>query len=126
MGYKPFEEWFTQADYDMDTAQAMFDAGRYIYCIFMIHLSIEKTLKGLWAKNHQQDAPKTHDLIYLVNKLQINPPEEIYQTISEIDEVSVPTRYPEILKALIQGYPKERTGSIFSKSKKVHEWLKIQ
>ncbi|TAL67620.1 MAG: HEPN domain-containing protein [Bacteroidetes bacterium] len=126
MGYKPFEEWIAQADYDMDTAQAMFEAGRYIYCIFMIHLSMEKTLKGLWSKNFKQDAPKTHDLIYLVNKLQINPPEEIYNTISEIDEVSVPTRYPEILKTLIQGYPKERTENIFNKSKKVLGWLRIQ
>jgi hypothetical protein len=32
MGYSSsaVKEWFDQADYDLDTAGAMFDAGRYI------------------------------------------------------------------------------------------------
>lgn len=34
MKYKPAEEWLLQADYDMETAQAMFDSGRYIYAMF--------------------------------------------------------------------------------------------
>lgn len=51
MKYKPAEEWLLQADYDMETAQAMFDSGRYIYAMFMIHLSIEKALKGIYAQS---------------------------------------------------------------------------
>ncbi len=31
------QEWFLQADYDLDTAQYMFDGGRCFYCIFMCH-----------------------------------------------------------------------------------------
>jgi len=44
------EEWLKQADYDMDTADAMHTGGRYFYAIFMCHLSIEKGLKGLYYK----------------------------------------------------------------------------
>lgn len=40
--FKPVEEWFIQADYDLATAKAMFKTARYIYTIFMCHLSIEK------------------------------------------------------------------------------------
>lgn len=45
---KPSEEWFTQAKYDLETAEAMFKTRRYIYTVFMCHLSIEKALKGVY------------------------------------------------------------------------------
>jgi HEPN domain-containing protein len=38
----------------LGTAEAMFDAGRYIYTVFMWHLSIEKALKGLYAKKFKR------------------------------------------------------------------------
>jgi len=38
------EEWLKQADYDMDTADAMFTSARYLYAVFMCHLSIEKCI----------------------------------------------------------------------------------
>ncbi|MEO0284618.1 MAG: HEPN domain-containing protein [candidate division WOR-3 bacterium] len=37
--FKPTEEWFKQAEYDLETAYAMFKTGRYIYTVFMCHLS---------------------------------------------------------------------------------------
>lgn len=43
-----YKEWLRQADYDMETAEAMFESGRYIYAVFMCHLSLEKALKGLY------------------------------------------------------------------------------
>jgi HEPN domain-containing protein len=52
--FKTSEEWFRQAEYDLGTAEAMFDAGRYIYTVFMCHLSIEKALKGLYAKKFKR------------------------------------------------------------------------
>ena len=53
------EEWLKQADYDYETAEAMFKTGRYIYAIFMCHLAIEKTLKGLYMKKLWWRAAKT-------------------------------------------------------------------
>jgi HEPN domain-containing protein len=40
------EEWFTQAEYDMSTADYMFDGGRYFYAVLMCHLSIRKGIEG--------------------------------------------------------------------------------
>ena len=50
-------EWLKQADYDMDTADAMFTSGRYFYAVFMCHLSIEKALKGLYSKELAEVPP---------------------------------------------------------------------
>ncbi len=47
---KSYEEWFFQSNYDIETAKSMFQSGRYIYCVFMCHLSLEKALKGLLIK----------------------------------------------------------------------------
>lgn len=47
---KGSEEWFKQAEYDIKTAEAMFTARKYVYVVFMSHLSIEKALKGLYQK----------------------------------------------------------------------------
>jgi hypothetical protein len=64
------QEWIRQADYDMKTAQIMFENKRYIHAVFMCHLSIEKALKGLFIKRYNNEAPpKTHNLIFLCEKI---------------------------------------------------------
>ena len=68
---KAFEEWYLQADYDYETAEAMFNSGRYIYTIYMCHLSLEKVLKGLLLKKANSFPPKTHNLLYLIDKIQL-------------------------------------------------------
>ena len=78
---KSFQEWFHQSDYDISTAEAMFDSGRYFYSVFMCHLSIEKSLKGLYVKTLNELPPKTHNLIYLLEKIRLQIPDNIYQFI---------------------------------------------
>lgn len=42
-----YKKWFERVKYDIDTAEAMYSTGRYIYAIFMCQQSIEKSLKAL-------------------------------------------------------------------------------
>lgn len=127
MSFKATEEWFAQAVYDMDTADAMFSTHRYIYALFMAHLSIEKALKGLWAKKFHEDAPKTHNLEYLREKigLTINN-QDLYNTILRLSKISIPIRYPDDLQKISKDFPESVTLSIINNSKKVLEWLKKQ
>ncbi|MHC4882584.1 MAG: HEPN domain-containing protein [Planctomycetota bacterium] len=67
MNQKYFE-WLKQADYDMETAEFMYGGKRYFYAVFMCHQSIEKALKGLFQKTLQSVPPKTHNLIFLLDK----------------------------------------------------------
>jgi len=34
-------EWINQSEYDLMTAKDMYNAGRYIYTVYMCHLAIE-------------------------------------------------------------------------------------
>lgn len=51
---------------------------RNTYCLFLGQMVIEKLLKALYAKNNKGApyAPKTHDLLYLSEKLNIELTEE--------------------------------------------------
>ncbi len=122
--FKPAREWFEQADYDMDTAKAMFRACRYIYTVFMCHLSIEKALKGLYAKQLKKDPPKIHNLNYLCEEIGLELSEGYQDFIDDLNNLSVPTRYPDELEKLLQDYKKDLTGTILDKTEELLLWLK--
>ncbi|MFB0524631.1 MAG: HEPN domain-containing protein [Phycisphaerae bacterium] len=121
---KSSQEWFRQAEYDMETAQSMQDAGRYIYCVFMCQMSIEKALKALYAKKLGKNPSKTHSLVYLAQSIHLDLPEQTKEFLETLDDVSVPTRYPEELEKLIKEYSRDRVKNILDKSRKALRWLK--
>jgi len=122
--FKPLQEWFNQADYDLETASALFEAGRYIYTVFMCHLSIEKALKGFYTKRFKKDPPKTHDLNYLCVLIDLNLPAEFQKFLDILNDLSVPTRYPDEIKKLLRQFKKDRTERIFKETEKLLLWLK--
>ncbi len=120
------KEWLKQADYDMDTADAMFISGRYFYAVFMCHLSIEKALKGLYYKVLDEVPPKTHNLLYLVNKIGKKPEQELEKFITKLNTASVATRYPDDLAKIQAAYTEKVTKDMITKSKDVLKWIKTQ
>ena len=50
--FKPVDEWFKQAEYDLETASAMFKTGRYIYTVFICHS--KEPFEWLKQKNNSQ------------------------------------------------------------------------
>lgn len=49
--------WLDIADYDIDTAEAMYTTERWLYVAFMCHQAIEKTLKAYCAPLSQMTRP---------------------------------------------------------------------
>lgn len=119
-------EWIKQAVYDMKTAEAMFKSKRHIYAVFMCHLSIEKALKGIYAQDIEGVPPKTHNLIYLVEKVKLELPDILYDFVFTLNGLSVPTRYPDDLQRLLKIYTKAKTSKILNQGKEVLEWLKTK
>ena len=48
---KEVKNWLDSAKYDLETAEHMFNTGRYVYTIFMCHLALEKILKAKISAN---------------------------------------------------------------------------
>ena len=121
-----YEQWYFQSDYDLEVAKSMLDTGRYIYCIFMCHLSLEKALKGLYVKRTADFPTKTHNLIYFVDKIGLDVSDVNMEFLNTLNTLSVPTRYPEDLERLLKAYSKERTTAILGQSKTIQQWIKQQ
>jgi len=122
--YKSFDEWMRQADYDYKTAKAMLNSGRYIYCVFMCHLSLEKALKAHYAKNMKENPPKTHNLNFLLENSGVELPKIFQNFIEEINDKSIPTRYPEDLRKLIKEFNKQKTLTLLNKTNETIKCLK--
>jgi HEPN domain-containing protein len=120
------EEWYFQSDYDLETAFDMFKSGRYVYCIFMCHLSLEKVLKGLLVKTKREFPSKSHSLIYFVEKLELKMEDSSYEFLFTLNKISVPTRYPEDLRKLVAAYSIGRTENILNRTKEIQLWIKQQ
>jgi len=120
------EEWYFQSDYDLETASDMFDSKRNVYCIFMCHLSLEKALKGLFVKQKNVFPPKSHSLIYFVEKINIEMTKDHYEFLFTLNKISVPTRYPDDLRKLFSAFNEFRTAEILSKTREIQSWIKQQ
>lgn len=118
------DEWLKQSDYDIKTAEAMFVAKRYVYVVFMCHLSIEKILKGLYQKKLGSVPPKVHNLLFLIETVGLTLPDDLYEVVFSLNRTSIPTRYPDDLKKMQKDYPRQKTGKLLVQCKEVLKWLK--
>jgi HEPN domain-containing protein len=115
---KTYLEWYFQADYDLEVAGDMLKSGRFVYCIFMCHLSLEKGLKGLLNKRTGEYPPKSHSLVFFVEKIGLVLADPDLDFLFSLNKISVPTRYPENLKELIKEFNQADTEKIPENSRK--------
>lgn len=118
------KHWFSMADYDIKTAQSMFDAKRYPYALFMCHLSIEKLLKAIIVKQIKEHAPYTHNLIELGKNTQINFKEEQKILLADLKEFNLEARYPEWKKDFYKKANRKYTEKYLIETKALFIWLK--
>ncbi|MEW5758135.1 MAG: HEPN domain-containing protein [Candidatus Omnitrophota bacterium] len=118
--------WIKSSDYDIKTALVMFNGKRYIYVIFMCHLSTEKLLKAIVAKVIKKVPPKTHDLLYLIKLANIEIPMGHQKIIAHLNQTSIPTRYPEDISKIAKQYTKETAQRYLNDTQNLLKWLKSQ
>lgn len=122
------QEWFEQANYDLETARYLFEGGRYIYAVFMCHLALEKALKSMVVIATRRQPPKSHNLIFLLKKSEIivNETDDIFVFLTNLNEWCIPTRYPETLSNLKSIFTKSRVLDILEHSERTLSWLMLK
>ncbi len=90
--------WKELSDYDMETADAMFKSGRYLYVGFMAHQAIEKILKAYFVRIKNETAPFSHSLSFLAKQSDIYKgfSEEQKDFIDLLEPMNIEARYPPI------------------------------
>ncbi|MBM4348899.1 MAG: HEPN domain-containing protein [Deltaproteobacteria bacterium] len=121
---KEVKNWVDSAQYDLETAEHMFNTGRYIYTVFMCHLALEKMLKAKAEEVTAKTPPKTHDLEYLVSIAGLPLDQEMEKFIAEVSNLSVVTRYPGDFQMMLNDFSRSRVELFFNKTKEVFEWIK--
>ena len=116
--------WIKSSNYDIRTAEHMLKTRRYIYVLFMCHLSVEKLLKALYEVALKKIPPKTHNLVYLSKSIELEIPENHLGTLESLNDLSIVTRYPEDMDALIKSFKKERVEEYLRRTKALLRWLK--
>ncbi len=116
-------EWFRQAQYDLGTAESLVSTERYPPAIFFCHLALEKALKALYIEKFNDNPEKTHSLIYLVELLELELPQQNLDALFIINRIGVTGRYPHNLEVVLEQYNKSKTQKIVAETKEILTWL---
>jgi HEPN domain-containing protein len=118
------KNWLESAEYDLESARNMFSTGRYLYVVFLCHLTLEKMLKALVSEVTTEPAPRSHDLILLLRRSCIIPESNHLEFIGKLNNASIPTRYPVDIQQAIKDYPQEIAGNYLKQTEEIVVWLK--
>jgi HEPN domain-containing protein len=122
-----FEYWQDIAHYDLETAQAMFSAGRWFYVVFMCQQAVEKICKGLYLLFIDDNVPWTHDINSLITKFADKLPEAVDDRkrllFAKLSAFYLNNRYPEYKERLSVSLNKEEAQSVLNETKEAFAWL---
>jgi len=116
--------WVDIADYDLATAGAMLDAGRYLYVVFMCQQAMEKAIKALYVKIHDDEPPRSHNLGYVFNKLGIPAAQNVMELFTILTAYYIETRYPAYKERLSSVMSREQAEAYFKRTQEAYGWLK--
>lgn len=118
--------WLDIAEYDMETARAMLEAGRYLYVAFMCHQTIEKILKAYYQLTNNDLPPKTHNLLSLCDKtgLLVKLDQDRSAFLDVLNPLNIQARYPEHRERIMKILSKERSSEIFLRTEEFFRWIK--
>jgi len=120
---KHVETWLGRVDYDLETAKAMYNAGRHIYVVFMAQQSIEKALKAM-IEAEGKTTPFEHNLRRLLNLTESikDFPDVWWTKIDFLSQYYLNARYKEDITMLQKKITAEAAQDFLSFAKEVTEW----
>ena len=120
--------WLDIANYDLETAEAMFQTGRWLYVAFMCHQVIEKTLKAYWCATQPDDPPYTHHHMRLAEGcgLYEKMSDDQKDFLDVVTNYNIEARYPEDKEALARTLMPQVCRQIIDETKLLMTWITEQ
>jgi len=120
-----YEYWLELAEYDIETAKAMSQTGRYLYVGFMCQLVVEKSLKAVIAKTGAFP-PKIHDLLRLTELANLLDflNEEQKQLLHDLTPLSIEARYVSYKEAVARGLTKRVCEEYIEQAEAMLKWIR--
>jgi len=118
---KQIEYWTNGAKDDLDSAKILIERKRLLHGLFFCHLVIEKVIKAHIVKQTREVAPRSHNLIFLSEKanLELNEDDELFLGI--LMKYQLQGRYPDYNPIIPDKY---RVNDYLRRTKELLTWLK--
>jgi HEPN domain-containing protein len=122
-----YGHWLEYAQYDLDTADAMYSSGRWLYVAFSCQQAIEKLCKGLYTLHIDDDAPHVHSIVrivsYFADKLPEVVSEEKYHLFETLVGFYIKGRYPSFKQRVSAMLNEQEANKLLTQTKEVFAWL---
>jgi HEPN domain-containing protein len=117
--------WINSADHDLESAESLYTAGRYDWCLFISHIVIEKILKAAYVLSHDNDTPpKIHNLLRLSELTGLKFSDEQIELLDRLNDFNIEARYPDYKFSFYRTCTYEFTTEYFKKAKDLFTWIK--
>lgn len=133
-----YSYWLQLVNYDLDTTKALIDAEKWTYVAVLCQQAAERLVKGMFVYHTNREAPKSHNVMFLINKMSIN--EKFLQSPESARFIEEKEKYEDFILDLmyyyINDYPfsykkvmdrfikKEVALEIYENTLKLVDWLK--
>jgi HEPN domain-containing protein len=119
----PAERWADQATYDLDSARAMLQSGRYLYVLFCCQQAVEKMLKAVIVERSKELPPRIHHLGRLAETAGLAPDDSQTDFLGELTAYYIESRYPEEMESLAEQATREIASDTLRKTEETFRWL---
>jgi HEPN domain-containing protein len=117
---RQIEYWQNSSLSDIETAGILIEKEKFLHGLFFCHLSLEKILKASYVLHNNTIAPKTHDLIYLINHTSVKLDEKTMNFLALLMKYQLEGRYPEYTPSIPS---KGKSLEYLEKTKELLKWL---
>jgi HEPN domain-containing protein len=116
--------WLEGAQHDLESAEAIFNSGRYDWCLYVGHLALEKIIKAVFVeKNDNNIPPKIHNLVRLaeLSRIELNDEQKFF--LDKVNDFNIQTRYPDYKHEFYKICDVEYAKENMSKIKEFYSWF---
>ncbi|HHT9126305.1 MAG TPA: HEPN domain-containing protein [Candidatus Brocadiia bacterium] len=121
------QKWLERVNYDIDTAEAMYTTGRYIYTVFMCQQALEKCFKAFMAFK-KMDVTPVHNLRRLAEMTGIigEMGKEELKKIDFLSQYYLNARYKEDIEELSSQISADVAKEFMNFSREKIKWLTLK
>ena len=118
-------KWFEQVDEDIDTAEALFNTGHWLYIGFLCHQAVEKLVKGYWLACRDDEPIYLHNHFRLLEGCGLK--DQLSETQRRFIEIMSPMyiaeRYPEYKSQVARMLNEKGSAYLIDETKKFKQWI---
>ncbi|MDD5091296.1 MAG: HEPN domain-containing protein [Candidatus Wallbacteria bacterium] len=120
---KFISHWVEASEDNAGSMENLFNAGEYVWALFVGHLAVEKLLKAIYAAGGETEIPRSHDLLKLAVKCGLSPTESQRETLAMITLFNIEARYNDFKREFRKKCTRDFAMEALEKIREIRRWL---